>query len=95
MESDSNALVVRALLDSANVDRWAIEFNPIRFRGYAAQCANELLDVVQLVACPAGEIDIDGWAGHGRPPGREQKCTLEDESIRGIVERGSRPGPLG
>jgi hypothetical protein len=31
---------------------------------------------------PAGKIDVDGWPGHGCPPSREQKRTLEDESIR-------------
>jgi hypothetical protein len=79
---DSNTLVIRVLLDSANLDRSAIEFDAVRFSDYVAHRAYEFRDVVQLVTCPSGEIDVDRWPGDGRPPSCEKKRTLEDESIR-------------
>jgi hypothetical protein len=82
VELDSNTLAVRVPFDSGNLDRSAIEFDAVRLGDYVAHCSYEFCDVVQLVTCPAGKIDVNGWPGDWRPPSREQKRTLEDESIR-------------
>lgn len=82
MEPDSNALVVRARFDSANLDRSTIEFDAVRFSGHLAHRADKLCDVVQLVTCPSGEIDVHGWPRERRPPGGQQERAFQNEPIR-------------
>jgi len=94
VELDSNALIVCVLFDSTNLDRRAVEFNAVRFRHCVAHGADKFCDVVQLVTRPSGEVDVDGWPGDWRPPGREQKRTLEDKSIREWRLRQSIQEPL-
>ncbi len=84
VEADSDALVVRVLLDSGDLDGIAIEFDSVRLGDYVAHRSHEFLDVAQLVTCPAGKIDVE------KPPSSKMRISSTIWQARRAIGR-ARP----
>ena len=60
----------------------AAKLNAVGFSGEIADLADQRPNVLQLVVCLSGQIDVHRWPGDRRPPSRQQEGSLQNEPIR-------------